>query len=127
MTTPRRVAFLALIALSALAAGCAAAAAVENRIVFFPHPYPVGDWSPDPRVRDVCVETPDGVRLHGWLAEADPGRPRAVVLFSHGNGRNVTTRRHVIELFRDRMNATVLVYDYRGYGKSTGRPIERGV
>ena len=72
-------------------------------------------------------ETRDGVRLHGWLAEPDGGSPRAVVLFNHGNGRNVTTRRHVIELFRDRMNTTVLVYDYRGYGKSTGRPTETGV
>jgi len=111
------------------AAGCAAhpLAAVENRIVFFPHPYPVGDWTPDPRVRDVCIDAPDGVRLHGWLAEPDAGPPREVVLFCHGNGRNVTTRRHVIELFRDRMGCAVLVFDYRGYGKSTGRPSEAGV
>jgi hypothetical protein len=50
-----------------------------------------------------------------------------VILFNHGNGRNITTRRHVIELYRDRMNATVLVYDYRGYGRSDGRPTEAGV
>ena len=103
------------------------AAAIENRIVFFPHPYPIGDWTPDPRVQDVYFETPDSVRLHGWLAEPAGGSPRAVVLFNHGNGRNVTTRRHVLELFRDRMNATVLVYDYRGYGKSAGQPCETGV
>jgi fermentation-respiration switch protein FrsA (DUF1100 family) len=113
------------------AGGCAAAsaplAAVENRIVFFPHPYPIGDWAPDPRVRDVWIDAPDGVRLHGWLAEPDAGPPREVVLFCHGNGRNVTTRRHVLELFRDRMGCAVLVFDYRGYGKSTGRPTEAGV
>ncbi|HEX4607035.1 MAG TPA: alpha/beta hydrolase, partial [Urbifossiella sp.] len=57
----------------------------------------------------------------------DRGPPRAVILFNHGNGRNITTRRHVIELYRDRMNATVLVYDYRGYGRSDGRPTEAGV
>jgi uncharacterized protein len=113
------------------AGGCAAVsaplAAVENRIVFFPHPYPVGDWTPDPCVRDVWVDAPDGVRLHGWLAEPDAGPPREVVLFCHGNGRNITTRRHVLELFRDRMGCAVLVFDYRGYGKSTGRPTECGV
>lgn len=115
----------------AFAAGCGTladgAAAIENRIVFFPHPYPIGDWTPDPRVEDVFVETPDGVRLHGWLAEPGHGPPRAVVLYNHGNGRNVTARRHVLELFRDRLNATVLVFDYRGYGRSTGRPTEAGV
>ncbi|MBN9517363.1 alpha/beta hydrolase [bacterium] len=114
---------LALAAALLVAGGCAA---VENRIVFFPHPYPIGDWTPDPRVEDVWIDSPDGARLHGWLATPD-GDPRAVVLFCHGNGRNVTTRRHVLELYRDRMNATVLVFDYRGYGKSTGRPTEAGV
>lgn len=122
-----RALLLVLAGLSALAGGCAAAAMIENRIAFFPHPYPIGDWTADPRVQDVYFETPDGIRLHGWLAEPDRGPPRAVVLFNHGNGRNVTTRRHVIELYRDQMNATVLVYDYRGYGKSTGRPTEAGV
>lgn len=111
------------------AAGCATdpVAAVENRIVFFPHPYPIGDWTPDRRVQDVSIDVAEGVRLHGWLAEPDSGPPREVVLFCHGNGRNVTTRRHNLELFRDRMGCTVLVFDYRGYGKSTGRPTEAGV
>jgi fermentation-respiration switch protein FrsA (DUF1100 family) len=122
-----RAVLLVLTALAALAGGCMVAAAIENRIAFFPHPYPVGDWAPDPRIKDVYFETPDGLRLHGWLAEPDRGPPRAIVLFNHGNGRNITTRRHVLELYRDRMNATVLVYDYRGYGRSEGRPTETGV
>jgi fermentation-respiration switch protein FrsA (DUF1100 family) len=121
-----RAVLLTLAALSLLVGGCMLAAAIENRIVFFPHPYPIGDWTPDPRVEDVYFETPDGVRLHGWLAVPD-GSPREVVLFNHGNGRNVTTRRHVLDLYRDRMNSTILVYDYRGYGKSAGRPSETGV
>lgn len=123
----RRVLLLALPSLVPIVAGCMVAEAIENRIVFFPHPYPIGDWASDPRVQDVYFETPDGLRLHGWLAEPDNRSPREIVLFNHGNGRNITTRRHVLELFRDRMNCTVLVYDYRGYGKSSGRPTETGV
>lgn len=114
---------LALAAACGLAAGCAA---VENRIVFQPRPYPDGDWNPDPRVEDAWFDAPDGTRLHGWYAEPG-GQPRAVVLFCHGNGGNVTARRHVVELFRDRMNAAVLVFDYRGYGRSEGSPTESGV
>lgn len=123
----RRVLVFALFPVLPLLAGCMVAAAIENRIVFFPHPYPVGDWTSDPRVQDVYFDTPDGLRLHGWLAEPESGSPREVVLFNHGNGRNITTRRHVLELYRDRMNCIVLVYDYRGYGKSSGRPTEPGV
>jgi fermentation-respiration switch protein FrsA (DUF1100 family) len=126
-----RASVLALTVLGGLVAGCAplgrGAAAIENRIVFQPRAYPQGDWTADSRVEDVWIDSADGVRLHGWFAEPDGNPPRAVVLFTHGNGGNLTTRRHVIELFRDRMQATVLVFDYRGYGRSGGSPTEAGV
>jgi hypothetical protein len=126
-----RVTFLALAGLGFLAAGCVSpaqrAAAIENSIVFQPQTYPAGDWTPDPRVEDAWIGSTDGVRLHGWFAEPDGKPPRAVVLFTHGNGGNVTCRRHVIELFRDQLNATILVFDYRGYGRSGGTPTETGV
>lgn len=114
-----------------LAGGCAAvsdrAAVIENRIVFQPRAYPAGDWTADPRVEDVWIDSADGVRLHGWLAVPDRGPPRAVVLHTHGNGGNVTARRHILSLYRDRLDAAVLVFDYRGYGKSGGTPTEAGV
>ena len=71
-----RAVLLALVALSPVMGGCRVAAEIENHIAFFPHPYPIGDWTPDPRVQDVYIDTPDGERLHGWLAEPDDGRPR---------------------------------------------------
>lgn len=126
-----RAGLLALAFASGFAVGCApltrGAAGIENAIAFQPKPFPKGDWSPAPRTEDVWIDSSDGVRLHGWLAEPARGPARAVVLYTHGNGGNVTNRRHVIELFRDRMNATVLVFDYRGYGRSDGRPTEVGV
>src|SRR5262245_40608042 len=126
-----RASVLVLTALGAFAAGCTSpahtAARIENAIVFQPRAYPDGDWSPDPRIEDAWIDSTDGVRLHGWFAEPVANPPRAVVLFTHGNGGNVTSRRHVIQLFRDRMNAAVLVFDYRGYGRSGGSPTEAGV
>lgn len=126
-----RASVFVLTATVGLALGCAPlahrAAQLENSIVFQPRAFPQGDWSPRPGVEDVWIDSPDGVRLHGWLAEPSNNSPRAVVLYTHGNGGNVTNRRHVIELFRDRMNTTVLVFDYRGYGRSGGEPTEGGV
>ncbi|MCE9563475.1 MAG: alpha/beta hydrolase [Planctomycetes bacterium] len=130
-----RAAFLTLTTLVGLVAGCTAvsqkAATLENSIVFQPQPHPAGDWTLDPRVEDVWIDSTDGVRLHGWFADRllkkRPPGPGEVVLFTHGNGGNVTARRHVIELFRDKMDATVLVFDYRGYGRSGGKPTETGV
>ncbi len=98
---------------------------LEESIVFQPRAYPEGDWSPSALFEDVQFESPDGVRLHGWFSEAK--QPRAVVLYMHGNGGNVTTRRDVLRLYRDQLGASVLVFDYRGYGRSEGIPTEDGV
>ncbi len=110
-----------------LLGGCRAPlAALEHALVFHPTSFPRGDWRPNPDLyEDVTFDTPDGHRLHGWLAEAS--RPRAVVLYCHGNAGNITSRRHVLRLYRDRLNCTVLIFDYRGYGRSAGTPSEEGL
>ena len=65
------------------------------------------------------------MRLHGWYVPCE--QPRAVVLYSHGNGGNLANRSDILRLWHDQLNATVLVYDYRGYGRSEGSPTETGV
>lgn len=55
-----------------------------------------------------------------------PGRDR-VILFSHGNGEDLTYAESYIEMLRDELSISVLGYDYSGYGLSDGsRPSERG-
>jgi fermentation-respiration switch protein FrsA (DUF1100 family) len=122
--TLERVGVAALAACS-LASGCLSPRAVEDAIVFQPAPYPAGDWLAGPGLEDAWVGSSGGVTLHGWFAEAK--QPRAVVLYTHGNGGNITSRRGVLRLYRDRLNTSVLVFDYRGYGRSTGVPTEGGV
>jgi fermentation-respiration switch protein FrsA (DUF1100 family) len=99
---------------------------LERSLLFYPRPYPEGNWQPKTITpEDASFEAADGVRLHGWFAEAP--NPRAVVLFCHGNGGNVTSWGWVLRLYRDRLNASLLVFDYRGYGKSEGTPTEAGI
>lgn len=74
-------------------------------------------------IQDARFSAADGTRLHGWWAPVE--RPAFWVLLSHGNGGNVSHRLGWIALLR-RLGAAVLVYDYRGYGKSEGRPDEAG-
>lgn len=73
---------------------------------------------------DVFLDTDDGVRVHAyWLPAADADR---AILFLHGNAGNASHRLPNAALLV-RMGANVLLMDYRGYGKSEGRPSERGV
>jgi uncharacterized protein len=100
--------------------------AVAERFVFFPDPTDPGDAPTLAGVpgEDVFLETDDGVRVHGWWWEADPGAP--AVLFLHGNAGNIAMRRGTAEEMLRRGISTFHL-DYRGYGRSGGRPTEAGV
>jgi uncharacterized protein len=73
---------------------------------------------------DVYLTTEDGVSLHGWFVPAV--EPRAVLLFFHGNAGNISHRMDSIRIFRD-LGLSILIVDYRGYGRSEGRPGEAGI
>jgi hypothetical protein len=94
------------------------------------HPYK--GFEVEPRdlpfaVEDLYWTTEDAVRLNGWLLTAPASRfmPRWVVLLCHGNGGNIS---HRTELYRVLIGLgfDVLAFDYRGYGRSEGRPTETG-
>jgi uncharacterized protein len=71
---------------------------------------------------DVELATSDGVRLHGWFV---PGEGSRALLFFHGNAGNISHRLGSIRVFND-LGLSVLIIDYRGYGRSGGRPTEAG-
>jgi hypothetical protein len=69
----------------------------------------------------------DGPRLHGWFFPADATSPRAdwAVLVCHGNGGNISHRLALTGALL-RTGVAVFQFDYRGYGRSEGRPGEEG-
>ena len=92
--------------------------------VFFPDRELAGDPARyGLRYEDVWLHTPDGERLHAWWVPARPGS--AIILFCHGNAGNISHRIDNLS----RLNAIglgVLIFDYRGYGKSSGNISEKG-
>src|SRR5512143_669211 len=98
-----------------------------DNLIFFPDALVP---EPPPGVEERTITTDDGVRLHAWYAPApaqSSGADQAPVLvWSHGNGGNIANRVDVILALRAR-GVSVLAYDYRGYGRSQGRPSETGV
>jgi len=99
---------------------------VANLTLYQPSKFPRGNWDIQPELgaSDVWLETEDGKRLHAWWIPID--QPRAVTLFLHGNAGNLSHREsHIRELTA--AGSSVLILDYRGYGKSKGRPSEKGL
>ena len=96
------------------------------RSTYYPSKYPEGFWDTQHLVgaSDVWIEASDGVKLNAWWVERD-GSPW-VTLFLHGNAGSVTNRAPRIQEIVA-AGSSVLMLDYRGYGKSGGRPSEQGL
>jgi uncharacterized protein len=71
----------------------------------------------------LTLTTRDDEQLDAWFIPANPAR--GVVLFCHGNAGNISHRLVSIQLFHE-LGLSVLIFDYRGYGQSTGKPTEKG-
>lgn len=76
---------------------------------------------------EVRLQTADGVDLHGWFYPATTNATAGGYCFlvCHGNGGNIGHRLGLAAALL-RTGASVLLFDYRGYGRSEGRPSEEG-
>jgi len=99
---------------------------IESWLVYPIPPVDRADWNPvGLGQEEVSFESTDGTSLSGWLFTHPD--PQHVVLYCHGNGEQVADNAQLMALLRDELDATVFVFDYRGYGKSQGKPNEAGV
>lgn len=72
---------------------------------------------------EVTLNTQDGLKINAWFIPAS--NPRGTILFCHGNAGNISHRLETIQILNS-LNLNILIFDYRGYGKSEGHPTERG-
>jgi fermentation-respiration switch protein FrsA (DUF1100 family) len=117
------VRFLVILAIGYVAL-CLVVYLTQAKLVYFPGREPratPADFGLE--FRELQLRTKDGVGLHGWFLPVEGAR--GAVLVSHGNAGTIELR---IELARSfvELGWSVLLYDYRGYGKSAGEPDEEG-
>lgn len=125
---------LASIALVGAGAALVGSAELGRRVfrraqLFKPVDHPIADWNPSsygfsPDRADQLEIRSGSLRLHGWFCRSR--HPIASVLYCHGNTGNITWFADAVR----RLNAAgldVLVFDYRGYGRSEGRPSISGI
>lgn len=78
------------------------------------------------RYEDVRFDSADGTALHGWFMPARGKRPKGTIVFSHGNAGSVG--HHLgFTMWLVEGGYNVLMYDYRGFGKSAGAVDRRGM
>ena len=99
----------------------------QARLIFFPN-VPGRTLAATPSqiglgFEEVRITTADRVDLHGWYVAAPVGAP--AVLLCHGNAGNIAHRLDWLEIFCG-MGFAMLLFDYRGFGRSSGTPTEQG-
>jgi fermentation-respiration switch protein FrsA (DUF1100 family) len=121
--------FCLAVALLSLFSGCVSVVSPldwQRHAIFHPARYPAGDWQPTAvLVQDVWLTAKDGTRLHGWYVRHPEPKAHALVL--HGNAGNVTVLAESLRLLNRRHGLAVLALDYRGFGRSEGKPSEEGI
>ncbi len=98
----------------------------QSRLVFYPETEREITATPSQiglPYEDIQLKTSDGISLHGWYIPAP--QPRGTVLFLHGNAGNISHRLDSVQMFH-RLGYSTLIFDYRGYGNSSGVPTEQG-
>lgn len=120
------VAFIAV----ALAAGArrdeAVLAWLERSLLYFPSydvAHPLAAFGPGAEE----VWFGEQGRLHGVFVPGPigaSGSPPPTLVFFHGNGGNLTHRAPLMARMRSEFGTSVFIFDYQGYGQSTGRPSE---
>ena len=98
----------------------------ERKLIYFPQrAHDVTPRQLGLAFEDLTLTAEDGVRIHAFYLPP-PGEPRWTVLFAHGNGGNLSHRLDRALFLQSKLGAAVLLFDYRGYGRSEGSPDEEG-
>jgi len=72
---------------------------------------------------DVSFKSDDGLRISAWFVPAE--NAKGVIIFCHGNAGNISHRLDTLRIYHN-LGFSVLLFDYRGYGRSEGKPSEAG-
>ena len=111
--------------LAVYAAVCVYIYMAQDRMFYFP----TKDFAVNPvdynlDFQDVFINVGQDETIHGWYFSQPQNQNAArTVLFCHGNGGNISHRLETV-IFLLQRGVNVMMFDYRGYGRSSGRPTE---
>ena len=115
---------LAIIALLTFVGVYVLVAFLQSRLIYFPsRQYLATPKDVGLVFEDCTLTTSDGLSIAAWYVPRVEAN--GSIIFCHGNAGNMADRLHDVTLMH-RMGYNVLIFDYRGYGGSEGKPTEQG-
>lgn len=112
--------FIPLLILAFLLSGCSGLLYYPDQIIYSTPKQFKLDYE------DLYFKSLDGTKLHAWHLKTKAKKRKGVVLFFHGNAQNLSS--HYLSLaWMVNKDYDLLIFDYRGYGKSEGEPAPESV
>ncbi len=98
-----------------------------NHLFYYPdsREYTRPEEMPAP-CEEIEFESADGTRLHGWFLRSTAEVVHGTVVFFHGNAQNLTSHVRAVQWIPEE-GFHLFTFDYRGYGKSKGKPVRKGI
>ena len=111
-------------------AWCAILCVLQDHILFMPHfaPAPSAEI-PFPSAETLTVELESGESVYAWFIPApdlEPGERAPVVMYFHGNTEIIDELVDFVIGYH-RLGCSVLLPEYRGYGRAGGKPSQKGI
>ncbi len=76
---------------------------------------------------DININLGKGIIIKAWLIHRkNNDKEGPYILFCHGNAGNISHRLPIAKTLSEK-GFNVMLFDYRGYGESTGKPSEKGI
>lgn len=122
----RRVSTTLLVLVGAAALVVALAYGFQRFLIYLPFGEVPPVTTELPGGEEVHFTTSDGLKLAGWFLPARLDGPVPSILVANGNAGNRAHRAPLAEALRE-AGASVLLFDYRGYGGNPGTPSEKGL
>jgi uncharacterized protein len=76
--------------------------------------------------QNIYFETPDQQTLHSWYFPSTHKEPKGLIFHFHGNAQNITSHYQSLSWLIPE-GYGLFIFDYRGYGLSTGQPNQAGL
>ena len=102
---------------------------LARTIIFQPTRFPAGRWDEklDISFEEITFTNSNGDKLLGWYFPLDKKDKAGAILYCHGNGGDISYLPEFADLMRRKLDCSVLIFDYAGYGKSEGTPTAKGI
>lgn len=100
---------------------------LQEKLIFFPEKIPSNykyEFAFTDKFKEINYKPDKGVLINSLLFKSD--KPKGLIFYLHGNAGSLKSWGNVAESFL-KMNYDVLIIDYRGYGKSTGKISEKAL